>query len=71
VFKSFIWPGIKTRMFIVGALCGAVLAAAGETAYVWWRAAHPPRSAEDNLTYEYFAAIRCASSRVSRDSNNS
>jgi len=50
VFKSIIEN--KTRIFIVGALCGAAVVAAGETAYVWWRAAHPPRSAEDNLLYD-------------------
>jgi hypothetical protein len=50
VFKSFIES--KTRVFIVGALCGAAVTAVGETGYVWWRAAHPTRSAEDNLLYD-------------------
>ena len=50
VFKSFIES--KTRILIIGALCGAVVVAVGETAYVWWGAAHPTRSAEDNLLYD-------------------
>jgi hypothetical protein len=44
VFKSFIES--KTRIFMVGALCGAALVAVCGIAFVWWT--HPTRSPEES-----------------------
>ena len=44
-------PTQKWRVFLAGALCGAVLAAGTGAVFVWWNP-HPGRSADDNAMYD-------------------
>jgi hypothetical protein len=46
-FRSATW-----RVFLAGALCGAVLMAATGAVFVWWKGSHPERSAQDDFLYD-------------------
>jgi len=44
-------PTQKWRVFLAGALCGAVFTAGTGAVFVWWKP-HPGRSADDNIIYD-------------------